>query len=284
LTRAFEWVYLAYFGYVFLLSLAMRPAIALYTGVIAALMATLILALARFSRGNIFPALRDWLPLAYTLIAYREMDLFAEPHPGNPLEHSWIVWDRLLLDQWGLRRAIESTGFIVPGYLELCYLLIYVTGAFSIAIFYFHNRRERVEPFLVYFSLGTVLSYALFPFFPSDPPRVVFAGEDLPVVATSLRTINLYLVGNYGIHSSVFPSAHVSCAWASAWGLLHLLPERRIMGIAMLVYAASVSVATVYGRYHYAVDAAAGILVGFIPVIVVSMAGLRRNPSTRQSV
>ncbi len=70
--------------------------------------------------------------------------------------------------------------------------------------------------------------------------------------------MNLWLVGDYGIHSSVFPSAHVSSAFSAAWALFGLLPERKRFGWGMLVYAVSVAVATVYGRYHYAADAVAG--------------------------
>jgi membrane-associated phospholipid phosphatase len=36
----------------------------------------------------------------------------------------------------------------------------------------------------------------------------------------------------------------------------------------MLVYAACVSVATVYGRYHYAADAAAGVAISGAALLV----------------
>jgi membrane-associated phospholipid phosphatase len=38
----------------------------------------------------------------------------------------------------------------------------------------------------------------------------------------------------------------------------------------MLLYAVSVSVATVYGRYHYAVDAAAGFAVSLVGAAAAS--------------
>ncbi len=94
--------------------------------------------------------------------------------------------------------------------------------------------------------------------------RTFFAGSDLPSVMTPLRRFNLWIVNGYGIHSSVFPSAHVSSAFSAAWALLLYLPERKIFGWRMLIYAASVAVATVYGRYHYAVDAVAGLGVSVL--------------------
>jgi membrane-associated phospholipid phosphatase len=122
------------------------------------------------------------------------------------------------------------------------------------------------------YLLGTLLAYALFPYFPSDPPRVAFGGSDMPNITSALRELNLRLVGDYGIHSSVFPSAHVSSAFSAAWALLAYLPERRRIGWGMLVYAASVAVATVYGRYHYAADVVAGMAVSLAPAAMILLA------------
>jgi membrane-associated phospholipid phosphatase len=44
----------------------------------------------------------------------------------------------------------------------------------------------------------------------------------------------------------------------------------------MLIYASSVSVATVYGRYHYAVDALAGLGVSVIAAGIVLLAADER--------
>lgn len=204
------------------------------------------------------PVARDWIALGLILIAYREMNWFTPLVRDYHLELSWIRYDRIFLYQWGGQSWIESLGPVIPGYLEFCYLLVYGIGAFSLAALYITRRLERVNDFLLIYLTGCLLSYALFPYFPSDPPRVVFAGTDLPNYVSPIRMLNLSLVHDYGIHSSVFPSAHVSSAFAAAWGLMKVLPEQPWIGRGMLIYAVSVSVATVYGRYHYSVDAIAG--------------------------
>jgi membrane-associated phospholipid phosphatase len=174
------------------------------------------------------------------------------------------VWDRVLLHQRGLQAAIESTGTLLPSLLEICYGVVYAAGPVALAALYFRRKRERADRFLSIYLIGTLLAYALFPYFPSEPPRTAFAGADLPRVLTVFRRFNLWVLGGYGIHSSVFPSAHVSSAFAAAWGLLLTLPERQRIGWAMCAYAVLVAVATVYGRYHYAVDAVAGCGVSLV--------------------
>src|SRR5260221_12244076 len=77
---------------------------------------------------------------------------------------------------------------------------------------------------------------------------------DLPHVTTWLRQANLSMVNEFGIHSAVFPSAHVSSAFGAAFGMLLAVPDRPRIGWSLLIYAVLVSLATVYGRYHYLVD------------------------------
>jgi membrane-associated phospholipid phosphatase len=228
-----------------------------------------------FGNEEFFSIARDWVPLVLTLVAYLEMDWFAPLARDYNRELLWVEWDRSLLYGAGLQHAIESLGAVLPAYLEFCYFLVYGVGAFSVAVLYFLDRRELVNRLLLMYLTGTLIAYALFPYFPSDPPRTLFGGSDLPNVATPLRQFNLWIVSGYGIHSSVFPSAHVSSAFSAAWALLWLLPDKRRFGWGMLAYAASVAVATVYGRYHYAVDGVAGLGVSVIAALILLFA-LRR--------
>ena len=278
--RSSEWLLIAYFAYVALISPAfpLEPRVALLPFALVLLVSALFAVLAYSeARGHqeFFSMSRDWAPVALVLVAYREMDWFSPLARDHHLELKWVEWDRILLNG-GLRQAIEALGWVGPAYLEFCYLLVYAVGPFVVAVLYFERRRERVNSVLFFYLMGTLLSYALFPYFPSDPPRVVFAGADAPHVMTAFRRLNLWLVNGYGIHSSVFPSAHVSSAFSAAWAWLAYLPERKRFGFLMLVYAVSVAVATVYGRYHYAADVVAGFGISLIPAAMILLARPQR--------
>ncbi len=280
--RSSEWALIAFFSYVAVVSLFL-PVNLPRRGAMFAVMACVFVmcaglaALERRWRSRVFSMVRDWLPIVLVLVAYREMNWFAHAHGTHALERQWIVWDRSLLHTRGMQALIESAGWLGPGFLELCYLLVYGVGPFVVGILYGYHRRELIDRILLVYLAGTLLAYALFPYFPSDPPRSVFEGMDLPGVMTPLRRLNLAIVGGYGIHSSVFPSAHVSSAFSAAWGLLVLFKEKRWTGWSMMVYAALVAVATVYGRYHYAVDAVAGFAISMIAMLlaVVLLKGRR---------
>jgi membrane-associated phospholipid phosphatase len=216
------------------------------------------------SRAPLAAEWRDLIPYPLGLLCYREAGWLASAVKPHHLEQRWIGWDRLVLDSWHGRDVIESVGAVVPSILEAAYLSVYIIGPLAVGVLYFYRRREEVDRLWLAFLLGLMLSYVQFPFWPSEPPRTVFPDLDLPSFLTPLRRLNLYLVGNYGIHSSVFPSAHVSGAVAGALMLRRLLPERRWVGNLFLGMAALIAIATVYGRYHYLVDALAGTAVGVL--------------------
>lgn len=279
--RSSEWALIAFFAYIAIISLFFPLTQGLkYAPFVVAVAAGVGLASLAASEGRegsqLVSMIRDWFPLALTLLAYREMDLFTKLHTGHPLEHAWIVWDRWLLHERGLQVLLESGGWLGPGFLELCYLLVYAVGPFAVGILYVFHRRDLADRVVLTYLFGTLLAYALFPYFPSDPPRSVFVGMDLPRIMTPLRRLNLRILGGYGIHSSVFPSAHVSSAFSAGWGLLVFFREKRGIGWGMLIYGVIVAVATVYGRYHYAVDAVAGILIS-IPALLLAIVVARRG-------
>jgi membrane-associated phospholipid phosphatase len=220
--------------------------------------------------------IRDWLPLAMILLAYREMGWFALPHQGHLLESHWVVWDRLFL-RGGGKQWIESFGPLVPSILEIAYALVYTLAPFSVAALYLYGSRESVDRFLLIFVLGVLLCYVQFPFWPSEPPRLLFLGEDTPAYDTIFRRLNLWMLGNYGIHTSVFPSAHVAGAFSAAFGLRQTLPGHKWAYRLLAVIAVLIAAATVYGRYHYLADATAGFLIAG----VAGMAAWPAMPSRR---
>jgi membrane-associated phospholipid phosphatase len=279
--RRSEWALIAYFCYTSVLALVLplRPPLpAITIGVNAAVLAGfLVLAWAsRLRKREAWDIARDWYPVSLMLLAYREMGWFAPSTHSMALESAWESWDKVLLNGWHVKSAIEFLGPVLPSWLEVAYLLVYSIPSFCLAMLYVYKRRERANAFLFNFLLGILLCYSLFPLFPSEPPRTVFAGQDLPSFLTPFRRLNLWLLGGYGIHTSVFPSAHVAGAFSGAFAMVRLLPEHRWVGRFMTVLAISIAIATVYGRYHYGADATAGFVVA-VAAQAVSSAVERRS-------
>jgi len=281
--RYSEWIVCAFFAYASLLTFLWPTPPGLRTR-LALLNVTVILAYAGLvCLSNSKPRLasevvRDWLPLGLILVAYREMGWFALPHQGHAMEARWVVWDRLVLHHGG-RAAIEFLGPVLPSILEIGYALVYALPPAALAAVYFYGGRDKADRFLTVVLLSILVCYAQFPFWPSEPPRAVFFGQDLPTYDTVFRRFNLWMLGNYGIHTSVFPSAHVAGALSSAFGARLAIPRRKWVFRVLLMAALLIAVATVYGRYHYLADAAGG---GAVATLVGVLCGKRKRvPSPR---
>ena len=263
LLRRSEWVLIAFFLYMAALAVY-RLRLLSYPSAVALLIPLALIAVARadaVSTHRGWSIVRDWLPAALVLVAYWSIDWTPQPRGHRELEHALIGWDRAVLNEWGLRTAIERFGALVPTILELAYLFLYVVLPTIIAGFYLGHQRDRLDDFLFPFLLGTLMTYSLLPHFPSDGPRVVFTGQDLPGVETAFRRLNVWILDHADIRSSIFPSGHVAVGFSAAFAIWLAVPERRALAWMLLAIAFLVWVSTVYGRYHYAADGLAGLAV-----------------------
>jgi len=260
---------------------------------INAVTAAVLWALGRRSEKRRFlTTLRDWLPCVLILLAYRESGLFLSPDPAHQLDLAFIGWDNLILKNRGVLQILDFTSPWLQRYLEFCYFLCYPLVPFGLGTLYLagyarssegrgsggpHARQsdpavpdylgassdrrtsDPIDHFWAAVLLATLTCYVLFPFFPLTPPRVLFHDVPGPVVAPLLRRMNFWLLDHYSVQACIFPSGHVAAVTATGLVVRAYLPR---LGVAFLIAAASVAVATVYGRYHYAADAVAGALVG----------------------
>ncbi|HEY3441898.1 MAG TPA: phosphatase PAP2 family protein [Paludibaculum sp.] len=279
--RRSELFFSAYFLYVMAIAAA-RPIAPDVRMLIFTLNPALIMWFCLFSwahkdRGfTLLDRVRDWYPVPLILLAFREMGWMALPHTSRAFEDYWIVWDRRLLHDWGLKAAIESLGPLLPNLLELSYLLVYVMPIVTVAVFYLYRARPRLDDAYSILLFGTLTAYAMYPFFPSEPPRSVYPLDDLPLLS-SLRRLNLFFVGNYGIHTSVFPSGHSAAAFSAAFAVIKLIPEKPWLGRAFLILAILIGFATIYGRYHFAIDAVAGFALA---ALAAGLSSLWRRQSS----
>ena len=242
-------------------------------------------------------AVRNWFPALMILLAFREAGALCLPDTNYRLDQVFERWDLVVLHSRLVLGVLNHGAPWVERYLEFCYLLCYPMvplgfGALLLGLRRRKLRREGIEHhtgrdrgrrrgrcekqesgateraidrFWTTILLAALGTYALFPFFPTTPPRLLFHDFPGPVVAPLLRKLNFWILGNFGIPSSVFPSGHVAAVTATALAVRAELPR---LGIVFLVAAASITAATVYCRYHYTADAVVGALVATVAFYV----------------
>jgi len=228
-------------------------------------------------RSAILAALRDWFPCALIPLAYRESALFFTPDPSHRLDSLFILWDRALLQNpWVARGLAILYGYLGPLF-EFSYLLCYPLvplGLLSLILARQYGLLKwpgssgadrTIDRYWTAVLLTVFTYYAIYPFFPLTPPRVLFHDLGEPEASSALRNLNLWLLHQNGDQASLFPSGHVAAVTAAGLEVRAALPR---LGWAFVFSAVLVTVSTVVGRYHYAADAAAGALVGLVAFLV----------------
>jgi membrane-associated phospholipid phosphatase len=268
-----EWVSVVYFASITFAACVLQLRVR-EIGLIAALSVLTVATLTALSRNRgraaWLAAAADLFPALLLLVAYRESGLLLAPDSTHHLDLVFVRWDRALLQNPIAQAVLQATAPWLQHYLEFAYLLCYPLVPLGVGAIHLGTRRREgsessarlqaaMHDFWTAVLLAALFCYAVYPFFPLTPPRVLFGDAPVPHIEPMLRRLNLWLLDHYSVQACIFPSGHVAAATAVALAVRKHAPR---LGHIFLFLAVSVGLATVYGRYHYAADALAGALVG----------------------
>jgi membrane-associated phospholipid phosphatase len=256
--RTSEALAIAYFGYLSIsaavvrLSGARRAAVWLASLVVI----SIELAVAGLAVGPRLDQLRDWLPMFVILTAYFATGLFyTTPSPG--LE-AWLQrWDERLLRGWCGARLPPAARTYLEVVYDACFLLI--PAGFAVLVWV--GRSAAADRYWTLVSAAEFGAFATLPWMQARPPWAIDEADGRTTELSSVRKLSLVWVKHTTIRANTFPSGHASASLAVA---LALVPELPLAAVVFAVLAISVSAGSVAGRFHYAIDALAGILLALL--------------------
>ncbi len=263
-------VLLAYMGATALLTLAYYRSIPGAWWMLAAEAAAALL-LVHMVRRPYLPgarAFRHWYPLPYVAACYKQMSVLipAIRGPGFEFDQQLAQWDRMI---WGVNPTVWLEQVTQPWLTETLQMLyaLFVPAVLLPAGLLWARRRYaefRYYAFLV--SLGFLVSYLGYLAVPARGPRFLLAGSQHMELAglVAFAVVRRVLDVLESAHFDCFPSGHMELTIIAWWGSRHL--SSRLFRV-YLVYTLSIVFATVYLRYHYTVDIAAGALVAGLLLI-----------------
>ena len=203
------------------------------------------------------PAL-DWLTLTIGPLMYVELRWIIAG-TGMPHHDAMIVrWEQALFPsnpsatlapRLHLPLLSEVLHFAYASYYLLIYLppiALYVTG-----------KRDAFVKTVLALTIVYGACFVTYALFPVDGPRYLVgpaAAPDGPV-----RRFVLALLERGSSRGTAFPSSHVAASLVS--GLCALRYQRRV-GLVVAPFVVALVIATVYGGFHYAVDALVGVILG----------------------
>ena len=143
-------------------------------------------------------------------------------------------------------------------YLHFCYLSYVLVIPGLAGYWYATGRRVAFHELVLVLALAMFGSYVFFILFPVDSPYYVSDRLGPPAAGHLFFDLVHELSARGGARGGAFPSAHVSgsvLVWLVAWR------HQRLVAYLLTPLIGGVLIATVYGRFHYALDTLAGIVV-----------------------
>jgi membrane-associated phospholipid phosphatase len=221
--------------------------------------------------------LRAWLPLALGPFLYIELRWLIEG-VGRP--HADLLvqgWERMLFASnpavtWAPSLPMPWLSELLHFAYASYYLLVYVPPLVLYA------REQRDEFAATMFALAVVygVCFVTYLFFPVDGPR--FLGGPAAAPDGPIRSFVLHLLAAASSRGTAFPSSHVAASVVASLCALRYQPR---VGVPVALLTVGLGLGTVYGGFHYAVDALAGAVVGVAAwalATVVRRAVLRSPP------
>jgi membrane-associated phospholipid phosphatase len=143
----------------------------------------------------------------------------------------------------------------VSEYLHLCYFLYLLLIPLVGGYWYSQNRRGAFEELILLISLTFGLSYLFYILYPVDSPFYIAEPLSESLSGGVFYRLVHFFSERAGAQSGAFPSAHVSIStvvWLVCW------KRDRKLAVALTLVVPGIYLATVYGRFHYALDVVAG--------------------------
>jgi membrane-associated phospholipid phosphatase len=217
------------------------------------------------STHRLLAVIRDWHPFLLFPMLFKEVEALAAAFGDWRLTRIIpAIEAKLFAGEPSV--YLSSSLSLVPlsEWLHFCYLAYVIMLPGVAAYWYLSNRRLAFHELVLLLTIAMLGSYLFFVLFPVDSPYYLTPRLDSPFAGHFFFDLVHAISDRGGARGGAFPSAHVTGAtvlWLVAWR------HQRVVAFALAPVTLGLIVATVYGRFHYALDAAAGVVVGASVVI-----------------
>lgn len=213
-------------------------------------------------RKTVWPGSRfchDWYAVLLVPLLYGELDILSGVAGGRVYDDLVLSWEHALFSGSSPATWLSQKYpyLLLSEYLHFCYLVFYILISW---LGYRIYKRVGGETFRLYVwsvMSAYITTYLVQMFFPVVGPRPLF-----PPLAEELHgpfwQLCHFLCGHGASGAAAFPSSHVTIGVAVAIAAWHW--DRKAL-VFFLPITLGLSLCTVYGRFHYAVDAIAGTLL-----------------------
>jgi membrane-associated phospholipid phosphatase len=208
-------------------------------------------------------AVADWLPLLLIPLLYTELAVLNRAvHDGRYFDDLVIAWEQAIFGgQPSQEWAAAAPHLWLSEPLHAAYLAYYLIILGPPLILYLQGRTDHFRRVAFGVMLSFFAHYMFFIFFPVQGPRYLFPAPGGEIAAGPFYQLAHRILEAGSAQGAAFPSSHVGVSVTQTLLAVRFMP-RLALPIALLT--AGLAFGAIYGGFHYAIDAAAGLVLGVI--------------------
>lgn len=235
----------------------------------ALLVALVLLAPRARAAGPLGRFLGDWYPMLLLGALYGEIGVltldagFQNDLAIQRLE-AWVFGSQVSY-RWIRELPSPALSWI----LHACYLAYYPILYASPLGLWVAGRRDASRHTIFAVMATFYLCYVAFLFFPVAGPRYAFDAAHNAASDVWPARVTQWLLDHGDSWGAAFPSSHVAASLVATGMALRYW---RALGLMLMPFTAGLMLAVVYGQFHYAVDALAGLVVAALMLGVMQTA------------
>lgn len=224
--------------------------------------AAFVAAWPRIRRARAAPTVLDWAPFPLVLVTYDMLHAVAPRSWAGTIDPFLRSADRALLGGDAAALLAPSASPALTAFFGVCYASYYVAPVAVGAWWWASRRRTAFRELMVGVAGALFVGYLGYLFLPAVGPHVHIAPADVgPALEGDF--MGAWIRARYEVHDGhaprdAFPSLHTANAVTLL--LMAWRHDRRAFA-ALLVPMTGLVGATLYLRFHYVVDVAAGALL-----------------------
>lgn len=211
-------------------------------------------------RHRVLRFLRDYYPLIAMALIYLELEFLTQLSGVGPHDAFIVEIEQNLFGSQPSQHLHELwPSWIVSQYLHGAYFIYYLIPSSVLIPLYLQRRWDAFQELLTTLLLTFLSCCLMYIAYPVAGPYHYIGIPDLGVFGGGIAAVAHAIVQSGSSVGTAFPSSHTAISvviWLSAWRL-----DRRLFWVLSLVVPA-LTLGTVYGGFHYAVDTIAGVLWG----------------------
>jgi membrane-associated phospholipid phosphatase len=220
------------------------------------------LAYARSRQVRLLSFISHWYPPTLFLFFFEEIGLIVHAIFPGWFDDILINADYALFGAHPTVWVEQFSNYWLNEYMQLVYMSYFLLTIGFGAYLWSKGRRDDFAVFIASTCVAYYLSYVIFVLFPIESPYHTLRHLQQVELNGGPFTAFINLIEKHGrVHGGAFPSTHVAGSMAVLFSSYRFAPR---IGYWLTPLVLSISVATVYGRYHYVMDVFAGILMAAI--------------------